>query len=565
MRRGLKNQFRNGIQRLPIATALESGSVLSESRSLLYPSSNPAEFALQAGKVQNLRMAAGYLDKRALKAGDVFSFWAHVPRPTAGRGFAPGRELREGCVIPSVGGGLCQLSNALYDAVLKAGFEVIERHAHSRKLPGSMAEEGRDATVFWNYVDLRFGATADCVLEATLTQRELIVRFRSDVERKVQLAPKDCGSFKPDDSKQTPAAESCETCGVISCFRNPSAASLPQREVKAWLVDAWTPEFDAYAQRERKADDVLLLPLNSRKWKLGPYRWNTGGFAQIKESPWFVLKRSLQSRRLASQGARRQTALLQMDAELAAQYAMRIPYTALHVVVSQNLLPHLWQTGALAGRTFDVLMTRLPMHDLQTQLDLAATRWPDSKTLADFRVNPVLLAAEKEALEHARHWITPHTAIAALARSRAISVEWHLPKTDAQKPGSRIVFPASTIGRKGAFELREAARELNLKLTLLGSDLEGDGFWKDLDVSKADDHWLADARAVVLPAWVEHQPRRLLQAVAAGIPVIASNACGLAAMPGVKTIPDGDVEALKVALKGLESIFRDVGHGVRPD
>jgi hypothetical protein len=54
--------------------------------------------------------------------------------------------------------------------------------------------------------------------------------------------------------------------------------------------------------------------------------------------------------------------------------------------------------------------------------------------------------------------------------------------------------------------------------------------------------------AVVLPAWVEHQPRRLLQAVAASVPVIATTACGLAGVPGVTTIPIGDVTALRGAL-----------------
>ncbi len=90
------------------------------------------------------------------RGNEVFSFWRHVGRPTRGRGFADGRELREGCIVPSVGGGFCQLSNALYAAALDAGCEIVERHAHSRRVPGSMAEAGRDATVFWNYVDLRF-------------------------------------------------------------------------------------------------------------------------------------------------------------------------------------------------------------------------------------------------------------------------------------------------------------------------------------------------------------------------------------------------------------------------
>ena len=66
-----------------------------------------------------------------------------------------GRELREGCLVPSIGGGLCQLSNALYDAALRAGLQVVERHRHTQVVPGSLAESDRDATVFWNYRDLR--------------------------------------------------------------------------------------------------------------------------------------------------------------------------------------------------------------------------------------------------------------------------------------------------------------------------------------------------------------------------------------------------------------------------
>jgi len=68
--------------------------------------------------------------------------------------------------------------------------------------------------------------------------------------------------------------------------------------------------------------------------------------------------------------------------------------------------------------------------------------------------------------------------------------------------------------------------------------------------------WLADAAAIVLPAWVEHQPRRLLQAVAAGVPVIATTACGLANVPGVTTIPTGNAVALRNA---IESVFSGVG------
>jgi glycosyltransferase involved in cell wall biosynthesis len=59
---------------------------------------------------------------------------------------------------------------------------------------------------------------------------------------------------------------------------------------------------------------------------------------------------------------------------------------------------------------------------------------------------------------------------------------------------------------------------------------------------------LDGAAVVVLPAWVEHWPRRLLAALAAGIPVIASRACGLKGVPGVTTIADLDGDTLQNAL-----------------
>ena len=55
-------------------------------------------------------------------------------------------------------------------------------------------------------------------------------------------------------------------------------------------------------------------------------------------------------------------------------------------------------------------------------------------------------------------------------------------------------------------------------------------------------------RGVILPSWVEHQPRRLLKAVAAGIPVFASRYCGLEGVEGV-TIVDSfsDFDGLSLA------------------
>jgi hypothetical protein len=298
-------------RRLPLEPIVDGAKILARSVAPLFSSTNDAEFALQAGKVQNLRVAAARLNGAVLRAGEVFGFWANVPRPSARRGFAPGRELREGCVIPSVGGGLCQLSNALYDAALTAGFEIVERHAHSRRLPGSMAEVGRDATVFWNYVDLRFRTTVDLQLEVRLTGTELVVVFRQIGSGAVSVS-KSTVSNEP--APAGPEAESCETCGVTTCFRNPAAMALPRATETAWLLDAYWPEHDHYLASNRTPGDSMLVPLNGRRWGISPYRWGTRGCAKVVEFPGFTLKRSLLSRRLRSFGAARHRALLSMDA-----------------------------------------------------------------------------------------------------------------------------------------------------------------------------------------------------------------------------------------------------------
>ncbi len=218
---------------LPIRPPIAHGRLVAESRTPLYTSTNPAETALQAGKVHNLRLAARALDGRVVRKGETFSFWANVGRATEWRGFVLGRELREGCIIPTIGGGLCQLSNALYDLALQTGAQIVERHAHSRRVPGSTAAEGRDATVFWNYVDLRFRPTSDLQLSVTVDPAELVVRFISAVIGYPTSPAVVLSSPAPASPvEDLPPMESCETCGVTACFRHstqPTPMSQPAR------------------------------------------------------------------------------------------------------------------------------------------------------------------------------------------------------------------------------------------------------------------------------------------------------------------------------------------------
>ena len=81
----IRRWFHDGFGRRPLRLKrkpLAAGApAMALSQSPLFPSDAPAERLLQAGKVQNLRVAARYLDGLVIPAGALFSFWAQMPRP----------------------------------------------------------------------------------------------------------------------------------------------------------------------------------------------------------------------------------------------------------------------------------------------------------------------------------------------------------------------------------------------------------------------------------------------------------------------------------------------------
>jgi glycosyltransferase involved in cell wall biosynthesis len=240
---------------------------------------------------------------------------------------------------------------------------------------------------------------------------------------------------------------------------------------------------------------------------------------------------------------------------LALNYGKKLTPDTTHLVIAQSLLPWLWQAGYLGGRTFDVLMTGLPIIHLQQRLNIAHQLHPESSTLGDFRASTDLAEWELGALNQASKIITPHADLAKLWADKTELLDWVIPSKFQLAAGNQtrtkptIVLPGSSLGRKGIYELRSAIIDLDLAVIIAGNNLEQREFWQGYQVSFEPDYRLAlqQADLVVLPAWVEHQPRRMLQAIAAGIPTIATAACGLHHLPtvGVKM---GDVDSLRQAI-----------------
>jgi hypothetical protein len=520
------------------------GEVAGAVRSPLWSDETLAERAMQLGKVQNLRVAARALDGLVIPTGAVFSFWRNVGPPTAARGYVPGRMLQQGCMVASVGGGLCQLSNALYEAALEAGCHIVERHAHSRVVPGSLAAEDRDATVAWNYVDLRFMADRALRLSVRLDRETLSVSLLAEDSAFVSASGPELAT-----AGSPLMARSCASCGETDCFMHERASTVPPEGAsrRAFLVDEAWPEFKSYVHRAATPADRLGLPLDGARLHLARYAWPTSGFERVSSAPVDALRRSWALRSAGLQGANRRNAELAAAECIAASLARSLAPDIVQVTVAQSYLPFLWRDGVLGGRDVSVLMTRLPMDVLQERLDAAAHAHPHA-TLGDFRAPAWLVDAEAEALANAVRIVTPHAEIAALFGARAVRLPWQTPpaRSRAGTPMRRIGFPGPTVARKGAHAVREAALALDLEVMPLGAELEGEGFWRGVRLAPPGDWTTADV--IVQPALVEDQPRRLLAALAAGIPVIATPACGLDPQPGLKLIPPCDPEALIAAL-----------------
>lgn len=517
----------------------------------------PREWPLELGKVENLRVAARSLDGLELEADQVFSFWAQVGPPLRVRGFVPGRELREGCVMPGIGGGLCLLSNALFAAAKQAGLTIVERHPHSRRPPGSRAALGEDATVAWNYVDLRFVGDAQWRLEVELEAEALVVGIRMERRRQaISVVPERRHRAWSGDA--SPSCLSCEQPCEFARAADPHPRIGGRR---TWLLDGVWPEYAEYLRTHAGADDRVAVPIDGELLRLDRYAWPRVGEGERVQFPVHAVLRSLRSRQLASQGAARQRALLDDERRLARAMAQTLTLDDTELVVAQNLLPHLRRLGALGGRRVTVLMQRLPLVELQGQLDRAHARWPQSPTLADFRADARLLEDEARGLEMAVEIVTPHAAIAECFAGKVTKLDWVLPRPTRslrpREPGPlRLWLPASTVGRKGVWELRGALGEAGpCTLYVAGRELEGSRFWpSQLHVERGVPQ-LEHIDGVALPAWVEHQPRELLRAVAAEVPVIASRACGLDGLPGVRTVATGDIAELREAIAELRVVI----------
>jgi len=126
-------------------------------------------------RISNIQLGARLLNNLVVEPERTFSFWRELGPPSESRGFKEAPVIVAGELVPGLGGGLCQVSTTLYNAVSSvSGLHVKERHSHSRAV--DYVQEGQDAAVAYDYLDFRFvnHRAMPVVIKARLERDRLI-------------------------------------------------------------------------------------------------------------------------------------------------------------------------------------------------------------------------------------------------------------------------------------------------------------------------------------------------------------------------------------------------------
>jgi vancomycin resistance protein YoaR len=102
----------------------------------------------------NIGRAAEIIDGTLLKPGETFSLNDTVGERTEENGFTRGYIIQDGILVQDLGGGVSQMATTLFNAMFFAGLEDVEHKPHSFYI--DRYPIGREATVAWGSVDLRF-------------------------------------------------------------------------------------------------------------------------------------------------------------------------------------------------------------------------------------------------------------------------------------------------------------------------------------------------------------------------------------------------------------------------
>lgn len=141
-----------------------------------------------ANRTTNLKLAANAINGTVIMPGETFSFNKIVGQRTYSKGYkdapvftGPGSENIEN----GVGGGICQVASTLFNTVLYADLQIVERHQHSQRV--SYVPLGRDAAISWGSQDFRFKNTTSHPIKifVTVSGGKITCEFKTSAAAKI--------------------------------------------------------------------------------------------------------------------------------------------------------------------------------------------------------------------------------------------------------------------------------------------------------------------------------------------------------------------------------------------
>lgn len=152
-----------------------------------------------ANRSTNIALAASKINGTVLMPGEVFSFNGTVGKRTPQAGFKIAGVYANGTTSSDYGGGICQVSSTLYNAVLKANLDIVNRVNHMFTV--GYVPIGLDATVSWGAPDFKFKNSRKYPIKlvAKTSNKKLYISVygcKEDVEYDVELISYKTGTVK---------------------------------------------------------------------------------------------------------------------------------------------------------------------------------------------------------------------------------------------------------------------------------------------------------------------------------------------------------------------------------
>lgn len=163
----VKRHIKNMLSKEKFAKAKEKEklpNVVSECQSKMIKRAPGVNLTQQLNKAVNIRLAGGKINGIIIHPGEVFSFWKTVGKTSRRKGYKEGRVIEHDKLIAGIGGGLCNLGNAIHLLILHSPLEVTEFHKHSDALApdeGKRVPFSAGTSICYNHIDYRFKNTTD--------------------------------------------------------------------------------------------------------------------------------------------------------------------------------------------------------------------------------------------------------------------------------------------------------------------------------------------------------------------------------------------------------------------